>query len=1099
MIPVDFSSLFLRPPGDLLYYLIVMALSQAALLMALGQQLKRPTTRPFRQYTLALLGVVVTWAVLLIGALFALLTRQPADSILPPMERIAQVVAIILLGWAFLTADHERWGRIPNSVLLVLIGAAILGYIFTGVQWAGSYATADFNLSGFGVAWTFNAAVIVALAILILIAYYRYVVDVPLKLVFLLLILAGYVATLVQTAQGNIIGDYAGVIRLTFVGGLLLVPILIYRAILLHLETEIAHKPAPLIVPAVRVESPEVAPLNSADRESAQLMRALGMMLENATLDSIPERIVMSTVTVLRSDIGALLRIQSANYADISWGTDKVMSRTITSLSVNLEAQPTLVNAIERRTQRPLYPDRNIEELHDLYSRLDIEPIGPTYFQPLMSDKGLLAVLVIGQPYSNRELSPQEVELLKGIGIIAANLLALSDAAKDIRARSQMIESLMDGGDAQLLETGRSQALATDLDAARRQIAELSRQVSQLQLELDDERSRVTSELGDTEEGRSITRQFTALNDEQQKLVEERDRLAARLREAETALAGAVSADHEVMFGSMIDLLRRERDQLMMQRDRLQEQLSDLRRGAPIPGVLQDMLDRMGAEKSHLELENERLSSKLIDIETQLDALGIQGGTEGVAQLIGQLYEQRAALIAKSDAFKRERDALLNERAQLEDAIRREAEREKRLESLSTEVTHLAADREAITRQRDRLRAERDEMTQRQEALKEQQARLMAEVAGFEQELVEAHEEQRQLRAEIQTLLNERSHYVRERDRLTAALTAVETERDQLLARVEGDRERLEQLGVEGVGSLTKMIEELSAQRGDLERQANEMRVALAAADDRLELLQIRANAHNAQPVYRPDNPDLILGMVQELRTPMTSIVGYVELLLNESAGILGEMQRKFLQRVSANVARLTSMLEDLTRISSLDAGRFVLVPQRVDVVSVIEDAITEASISLREKGLTLHLDLEDEMPPARADQEAVTQIIGQLLTNAYLASPPGGEVFIAARRDSRHSRGSTPDRVFVSIEDRGGGIAPEDQSRVFARKYKAENPLIQGLGDTGVGLAIARALVEAHGGEIWLESRSGIGSAFNFTLPLELEVEADRASGLRG
>lgn len=1094
MIPVDFSSLFLRPPGDLLYYLIVMAISQAAFFMALGQQLKRPNARPFRQYTLALLGVVITWALLLIGALFALLTRQPADAILPPMERIAQLVALILLGWAFLTADQHQWGRVPNFVLLILIGAAALGFIFTGMEWAGDFANTDFNLSGFGVAWTFNAAVVSALGILIMLAYYRQVVDTPLKLVFFALMLAGYVATLVQTAQGNIIGDYAGFIRLTFVAALLIVPVLIYRSVLLHLEGEIAQKPTPLVVPTVRVETPDLSSINPSDRESAQLMRALGMMLERATLDSIPERIVTSTLTILRADIGALLRIQSANYADITWGIDKVMSRSISGLSVNLETQPTLVNALGRQTQRPLYPDRNVEELHDLYTRLDIEPIGPTYFQPLMSEKELLGVLVIGQPYSTRELSPQEVELLKGIGIIAANLLALSDAAKDIRARSQMIDSLVDG-DSGLLETDKSQQIAIDLDVARRQIADLSQQVTQLQIELDDERSRVTSELNDTEEGRSITQRLVALNDDQQKLVDERDRLAARLREAETALAGAVSTDQEIMFGSMIDLLRRERDQLLSQRDRLQEELGEIRRGAPIPHVVQDMIDRIGVERSRLEVENERLSSKLIDIETQLVALGIQGGTEGVAQLIAQLYEQRAALIAKSEAFKRERDALLNERTQLEEAIRREAEREKRLESLSTEVKHLAADREAITRQRDRLRAERDEVRQRQEALKESQARLMAEVAGFEQELVEAHESQRQLREEIQGLMNERSFYVRERDRLSATLKAVGTERDQLIARVEGDRERLGELGAEGVGSLTRMIEELSGQRSDLERQVNEMRGALAAADDRLEMLQIRANAHSLQPAFRPDNPDLILGMVQELRTPMTSIVGYVELLLNESAGILGEMQRKFLQRVSANVSRLTAMLEDLTRISSLDAGRFILVPDRVDVVSTIEDSITAASTSLREKGLTVHLDLEDNMPPARADEEAVSQIVGQLLTNAYLASPPGGEIFVRAHRDARSSRTGTPDRVFVSVEDRGGGIALEDQSRVFARKYKAENPLIQGLGDTGVGLAIARALVEAHGGEIWLESRVGIGSAFNFTLPLELESEANRAS----
>jgi signal transduction histidine kinase len=77
---------------------------------------------------------------------------------------------------------------------------------------------------------------------------------------------------------------------------------------------------------------------------------------------------------------------------------------------------------------------------------------------------------------------------------------------------------------------------------------------------------------------------------------------------------------------------------------------------------------------------------------------------------------------------------------------------------------------------------------------------------------------------------------------------------------------------------------------------------------------------------------------------------------------------------------------------------------------------------------------------------------------------------------------------LYVSIADRGGGIMPEDEARVFVRKYKAENPLIEGLGDTGVGMAIAKALVEVHGGSLWLESRPNIGTVFNFVLPFHLE-----------
>lgn len=222
---------------------------------------------------------------------------------------------------------------------------------------------------------------------------------------------------------------------------------------------------------------------------------------------------------------------------------------------------------------------------------------------------------------------------------------------------------------------------------------------------------------------------------------------------------------------------------------------------------------------------------------------------------------------------------------------------------------------------------------------------------------------------------------------------------------------------------------------------------------------------------YQPDNPELLLGMLQELRTPMTSIVGYVELMLNKSAGILGEMQRKFLQRVSANITRLTSMIDNLIRVTFLDAGRFTLSHQPVDVIEVIENSLTSAANQLREKGLTVTLNLEDDLPPVIGNRHSISQIVGQLLTNAYLASPQSryhgdGKALCTVSFDV-FPKWRGLNAVFVSIEDQGEGISAEDQSRVLARKYRA-NPLIQGLGDTGVGLAVARALIEAHGGSIW-------------------------------
>ncbi len=1096
--PIDFTSLFVRPPGDLLYYLTVIALGQAGFFMALGQRLRRPNDRVSGRYAIATIGSVIAWAMLMIGAMFALFSNQPADAILPPLERVAQVVTIILLAWSFLTADHERWGRVPNFVALLLLAIVVIGYVITGVNWAGIYARTDFNLSVYGVAWTFIPAVLTVFGLMLTIFYFRVVVDAPLKLVYFAVLLLGYAGTLIQTAQGNIIGDYSGAIWLAFVASLMIVPALIYRIIVgtLEAEIEVVVEESSGSLPLTRIEvAPTPLPGITAERELALLLKALGDILEHATPATIPEQIVLAAMEALKVDVGALLTIKTASYADISWGRDKVMDRSITSLSLNLDEQPTLINAIERRQQRPLYVDRNGDELHDLYSRLDIEPIGPTYFQPLVADDDLLAVLVVGLPYSGRELSAAEKELLKGIGIIASRLLALSRAAQDANAGDVMIEALKQGatlsnlGNDRIIEVW--QGISSELEAAHNQIAQLSGQITQLKIELDDERSRVTSALDDTAENKSISQRIVALNEDHQRLLEDRDRLAARLREAETALVGAVATDNEAMFKSIVDVLRREKDELLEQRERLQAQLDEIRASAPMPQIVRDMLERMSQERSRLELERDELSTKLTDIELQLRALGIEEGAAGVTQLIGQLYEQRASLQAKNEMMKREREALLAERSQFEDAITHEKERDKQLDTLQAEVLHLAADREAVTKQRDKLRTDREDMITRQSTLREQQARLMAEIAGYEQELLEVRDDERALREQIQQLSAERRDLLRDRDRLSARLLGIETERDQLLARTEGDRERLQQLGTDGVGSLMGVIDDLSTQRSDLERQLHETQTALAAADEQLQALQKRSAANQPQVVLRPDNPDLMLGMVQELRTPMTSIVGYVDLMLNESAGILGEMQRKFLQRVSANITRLAAMIEDLAQITFLDAGRFTLTPEPVDVIGLIEDAITGASTQLREKGLTVQLDLDDDITPIRADRDAISQIIGQLLTNAYLASPPGSEMTVTAHRQASADEHS-PAKILISIGDRGGGIAPEDQARVFVRKYKAENPLIQGLGDTGVGLAIAKALVEAHGGEIWLESRLGTGSTFSFTLPLETAPEME-------
>lgn len=231
---------------------------------------------------------------------------------------------------------------------------------------------------------------------------------------------------------------------------------------------------------------------------------------------------------------------------------------------------------------------------------------------------------------------------------------------------------------------------------------------------------------------------------------------------------------------------------------------------------------------------------------------------------------------------------------------------------------------------------------------------------------------------------------------------------------------------------------------------------------------------------------EFVASLSQELRTPMTSITGYTDLLLGESVGLIGEMQRKFLQRIKANIERMASMLNDLIGVTAIDAGQLEIHPTTVDMGEIIEDTIIGARAQLEEKELTLELNLPEQIPPVEADTDCAHQIMANLLGNATKCSPVGSTIEVSASiYDAKAGNPEETCYLKVSVRDSGGGIAPEDQGRVFDRFYQAESPLINGLGETGVGLAIVKSLVEAHGGRVWVESEMGVGSTFRFLLPI--------------
>ena len=157
---LNFLNLFVESPGDLLYFFVVIALSQASLMMAWGQRGRYPQLRTSNRYVIATAGVVMLWGILLIGAVYTLATQQDTRTILPPLERMVSVLTIAFIGWAFLTADHLHFSRQFDVGLLALIALVFVGFLATTVQWADLVTTTEFNLTVYSVLWGFVPAVL---------------------------------------------------------------------------------------------------------------------------------------------------------------------------------------------------------------------------------------------------------------------------------------------------------------------------------------------------------------------------------------------------------------------------------------------------------------------------------------------------------------------------------------------------------------------------------------------------------------------------------------------------------------------------------------------------------------------------------------------------------------------------------------------------------------------------------------------------------------------------------------------------------------------------------------------------------------------------
>lgn len=211
-----------------------------------------------------------------------------------------------------------------------------------------------------------------------------------------------------------------------------------------------------------------------------------------------------------------------------------------------------------------------------------------------------------------------------------------------------------------------------------------------------------------------------------------------------------------------------------------------------------------------------------------------------------------------------------------------------------------------------------------------------------------------------------------------------------------------------------------------------------------------------------------------ELRTPITSIMGFSELLLTRDRP--EPVRREWLESINEDSQRLTAIVDDLLNVSLIHSGELTANLAHLRLQEVVEQVM--GVISLTTNTHELVANISPDMPRVVADRDKLTQVLTNLLNNAVTYSPKGGRITISARHEPQQ------ERVVVSVADRGIGVAPEDRDHLFTPFYRVQQPETEGVRGSGLGLYIVKGLVELMQGEIWLESQLGQGSTFFFSLP---------------
>ncbi|MGD8297362.1 MAG: ATP-binding protein [Desulfobacterales bacterium] len=285
-------------------------------------------------------------------------------------------------------------------------------------------------------------------------------------------------------------------------------------------------------------------------------------------------------------------------------------------------------------------------------------------------------------------------------------------------------------------------------------------------------------------------------------------------------------------------------------------------------------------------------------------------------------------------------------------------------------------------------------------------------------------------------------------------------------------------------------LEKMVAERTADIRKANEM--LRQEIEERKRAQLETKNAKIAAEAALRTKSEFLANMSHELRTPLNHILGFTELILDKKVGELNELQEEYLNDVHSSGTHLLALINDILDLSKIEAGRLKYNPTQIPIREILASSLIMIKEKAMKRSIIISKELGNIPESIHADDTNLKQILYNLLSNAVKFTPNGGSIHLAAKRLSNanfpqnNDKASSKEYIQISIKDSGIGLKKENLTKIFQPFEQVENSSSRQFQGTGLGLSLAKNLVELNGGQIWAESDGeDLGAVFSFSLPV--------------